>query len=81
MSSKLIQITQPQYRGIRILLEWCVKHLKESTTEEERIRWKANVDFLAKIQRGQFYNTKQQLQLNRLRYERIHERNKKILDV
>ena len=77
MKSKLNQITQPQYRGIRILLEWCVRHLKESTTQEERIRWKANVEFVAKIQRGQFYNKEEQLELNRLRYERINEQTNK----
>ena len=77
MTKPLPFITQEQRKGIKILLDWCIKKYQKVQSPVGKRLWHEKKEFLAELQRKQSYDTTDRDTYNIIRNQYFTE---KLLD-
>lgn len=71
-------ITPNKERGIKMLLDWCIKKYQTTGSSISKMMWYGRKEFLAELQRKQFYTKYDKEQYNQIRELYFNEdRNEK----
>lgn len=67
MNSLYPHISLEQRKGIRILLEWSIKKYEKTSSPIAKQMWYQRKEFLAELQKGQFYTESDKEEFNTIR--------------